>query len=103
MSPRGLSQSLCNTGGQLELVEGLDLERDHAEYAGRRSALVEQIAAKARNVLDAEGKIEFQVLFKPVLLRVGQDAVSELLGFRRAQRRNIVQRFKLAMHADARR
>jgi hypothetical protein len=49
---------------QFELVEGFDLERDHAEHPGRRAALVEQVAAKARDVLNAEGKIEFQALFK---------------------------------------
>ena len=103
IEPARLFAKLAQYRRQLELVEGFDLEGNHAEYAGRRPALVEQVAAKARNVLNAEGKIEFQVFFEPVLLRVGQNAVSELLGFRGAQRRNILQGLQFAMHADARR
>ena len=101
-SPRGLSHSLLTTGGQAQLVERLDLERNDAEHGRGRAALVEEVGAEAGQALQAEGEVEFEILFEAVLLRIGHDAVGELLGLGRRQLRQ-VERHQVAVHAHLRR
>src|SRR5207245_774914 len=72
---------------QIQLIEALDLERDHAEDAAGGAALIQQVAAEARQTFETKAEIKFPVLFKAVLLRVGEDAVAELLGLGRLQLR----------------
>jgi hypothetical protein len=74
---------------QSQLVERLDFERDDAEDGRRRAALVETVRAEAGQALQAERKVEFEILFETMLLRIGHYAVGELLGFRRRQLRQI--------------
>jgi hypothetical protein len=64
--------------------------------------LIKQIAAEARDIFDAEGKVEFESFFKAVLLRVSQNAVSQLLGVGGAEGRQVLARFKFAVNANAR-
>ena len=65
--------------------------------------LIEKISTEARNVLNAKGKVELQIFFKPVLLRVGQDAVSQLLGVRGTHDGQILQGLQLSMDPYTRR
>jgi hypothetical protein len=85
------------------LFEGPDLKRDDPENAGHGAALIEQISPEARDALDPKGKVEFEILLKPVLLGIGQDAVSELFRVRSTQGRNIFQGLEVTMKTNARR
>src|SRR5260221_667110 len=49
-----------------ERVKALDLPGDRPEDRSDRAALLEQVAAEARQVLQAKGKIEFEILLEPV-------------------------------------
>ena len=97
-----LVAQLADHGRQAELVEGLDLERNHAEYGSRSAALVEAVRAETGQALQAKRKVQFEVLFKTVLLRIGHDAVGELLGLSRRQLRQ-VERHQVPVHAHLRR
>ena len=101
-SPRGLSHSLLTIGRQSQLVEGLDLERNQTEDGRGGAALVEDVGAEAGQALQAEGEVEFEVFFEAVLLRVGHDAVGQLLGLGRRQLRQ-VERHQVSVHANLRR
>ena len=69
---------------------------------GRDGALLEEhVGAEAGEALDPEAEVQLQALLEAVLLRVGEDAVGELLGLHRVQGRQ-VQRAQLAVHADLR-
>ena len=88
---------------QAELLEGADLFRDEPVDRADRAALGEDVAAEAgADRLDAEREVQLERFFEALLLRVGQHAVDELLGFRRRQlgRR---QALELAVDADLRR
>ena len=101
-SPRGLSHMPFTTVRQAQRVETLDLPWNGPEHRAHRAALIEHVAAEARQVLQAERKVQLQIFFEAVLLRVGQHAVRQRLGVRCRQRRH-VQRPQLAVHAHARR
>ena len=58
--------------GQTEFFESFDLIWNGAEDCADRPTLVEQVGTKARQAFDAERKVEFQVLFETMLLRVSQ-------------------------------
>src|SRR5262249_6795823 len=83
---------------QIELLESLDLERNHAVNGPDSAAMVKAVAAEAVQAFQSEGKVQLQILFKTMLLRVGEDAVGELFGFRRSQRRHI-ERLQVPVHA----
>src|SRR4051794_40181373 len=63
---------------EIELGEAADLLGNEAIDRSYRAALVEHIAAKAREPLDAEGEVELEGLLETLLLRVGQHAVAQL-------------------------
>ena len=100
--PRGRSASVAMTGGSAELVERLDLLGDDAVDGRDGAALVEHVAAEAREAADAEREVELQRLLEALLLRVGQHAVGQRLRLGRPERRQ-VERLQLAVHADLRR
>ena len=87
---------------QPELVERLDLLGNDAVDGGDGAALVEDVAAEARDASDAEREVELERLLEPLLLRVGQHAVGQRLGVGGAERRQ-VEDLQLAVHADLRR
>ncbi len=100
--PRGLSHMPLTTSGQAQRVETFDLPRNGTEHRADRSALIEDVAAEAGQILQAEREVQLQVFFEAVLLRVGEHAVGQRLGVRGRQRRH-VQRTQLSVHANSRR
>src|SRR5512146_2268634 len=93
ISPRGFSHSLETMGGRFNCTNDLI-----SNGMTRNTAPVADVGAEARQALHAEGKIEFEVFLEAVLLRVGHDAVSELLGIGGAELRQ-VERLQAAVHA----
>jgi hypothetical protein len=71
---------------QVELLEAADLLRNQPVDRRDRPALVEHVAAEARQPLDAEREVELHVLFEALLLRVGEHAVGQLLRVGRRER-----------------
>jgi hypothetical protein len=87
---------------QAELAEALDDLGDDAVDGGDGAALVEHVAAEARDAADAERKVQLQRFLEPLLLQVGEDAVDQPLGLGRAERRQ-VERLEVPVDADLRR
>ena len=85
--PRGRSASVGEDRRQAELAEAPDLLGNQPVDGADRAALVEDVAAEAREAVDAEREVELQRLFEALLLRVGQHAVDQLLGLGRRQLR----------------
>src|SRR5205823_8321961 len=56
---------------QSKLVKPLDLLRDHAVDRRDRAALVEHVAAEARDAADAEREVQFERFLEPLLLQIG--------------------------------
>ena len=84
------------------MTEGADLERYLSEGRCQRAALLEDVGAKTRQPLDAEGQVDLEVLFEALLLLVGEDGVGQPLGVGRGQR-VVGQRVENAVDADLRR
>ena len=70
---------------QAELAKAADLVRDQPERRRQRAALVEHVAAEAREALDAEREVDLEVLLELVLLVVGEDRIDHLLGLGRRE------------------
>jgi len=87
---------------QAKSVETLDFPGNGTEDRADSTPLIENVAAEARQVLQAKGKVQLQVFFKAVLLRIRQHAVGQRFRIRGGQRRHI-ERAKLSVHAHARR
>ena len=87
---------------QPQFIEPLDLLRNDTVDRGDRTPLVEDVASEPREAADAEREVQFERLFEPFLLRVGEHAVCQPLRFRGTERRQI-ERLQLAMHANLRR
>ena len=66
--------------GESELIEGLDRERNLPDDHRHAAALLEAVAAKAGQVLNAEGEIELVLGLEPLLLVLGEDRVRQLEG-----------------------
>src|SRR5918993_1309981 len=66
------------------------------------SSMVVHVAAEARHASNAERKVQFQRLFKTLLLGVGQHAVGKRLAVRGRERR-LRQPAQLPVHAHLRR
>src|SRR5215467_5150172 len=69
--PAGLVTKSLHDQREAEGVKSFDVPGNGAEYGAHSAALVEAVTAEARQVLQAEGKVQLQVLFKAVLLCVG--------------------------------
>ena len=91
-----------NDSGKPKCVKSLDFPGNGTEHRSNGAALIEHVAAEARQVLQTERKVEFQILFEAMLLRVGQHAVCKRFGVSRRERRH-VQRAQPAVNAHARR
>ena len=83
-------------------MEALDLGRDDADGAGDGAALAVDVAAKARQALDAEGQVELVVLLELLLLAFVQHAVSEPLRVLGHELLELSQRGQLAVHPELR-
>jgi hypothetical protein len=77
---------------QLQLLEAHDLERDLADRHGHAAALLEDVAAEAGQVRDAEREVEFVLRLEPLLLRLRQDRVCDV---QRVLRREHVLRVRV--------
>src|SRR5215831_17397417 len=87
--------------GESESVKSLDVPKNGTEHRADGAALVEAVSAETHQVLQTEGKVQLQVLFKAMLLRVGQHTVSERLDVRSGKQQH-VQQTELTMHTHAR-
>ena len=87
---------------QTELLERLDLLGNDAVDGADGAPLVEHVGAEPRHALDAEREVELERLLEPLLLRVGEHAVGELLRVGGCQIRAF-QPLEMAMDADLRR
>ncbi len=74
---------------QAEILEALDLLGNQPVDGADRAALVEDVRAEPRDAADAEREVELERLLEALLLRVGHDAVGELLGLGRRQIRHL--------------
>jgi hypothetical protein len=63
---------------QVEVGERLDVERDLAHHDRDATALLEAVAAEAREVLDAEREVELVLHLEALLLVLGEHRVREL-------------------------
>ena len=70
---------------QSQILEAFDLFGNQPVDRAHRAALVEHVRAEARDASNPEREVELQRLFEPLLLRVGHDAVRELLRLGRCQ------------------
>src|SRR5438034_144794 len=82
--PRGRSASVDSTGGRpssptVRIFSEINKNGPH------RAALGEDVAAEAREAADPEREVELHRLFEALFLRIGEDAVDEILGFRRRE------------------
>ncbi len=87
-----LAGELLQDGGQVELLEGLDLLRDVAEGGADRAALEEAVDAEAGHVGDRVGEVELGVVLEPLALVVVEDRVDDLARLLRGQRRDVLER-----------
>ena len=86
---------------QSQSVEALDFPWNGPEHRSDGAALVENVAAEARQVLQAEREIQLEVFLEAVLLCIREHAVGEGLGVRSGQRRHI-ERTQTPVDAHAR-
>ena len=76
--PRGRSASLAMTGGRPRSSKVSHVERDLPDHHRHAAALLEAVAAEARQVLDAEREVELVLGLEPLLLVLGQHRVGQL-------------------------
>ncbi len=87
---------------QVQLLEAADLLGNHPVDRAHRAALVEHVAAEARQPLEAEGEVQLEGFLEPLLLGIGQHAVAQLLGFGGRQI-DALEPLQLAVHPHLRR
>src|SRR5215472_2671401 len=68
--PAGLVAKPLHDSRKAESVKSLDVPRNRTEHGANCAALVEAVAAEACQVLQPEGKVQLQVLFKAMFLRI---------------------------------
>ena len=83
---------------QAQILEASDLLGNQPVDGADGAALVEHVAAEARQPLDAEREVELERLLEALLLRVGQHAVGQLLGVGGRQV-GPVEALQVAVHA----
>src|SRR3989338_8807109 len=83
--PARLLGQLRNNRRQLELVEGLHLKRDLPDHQRHAAALLEGVAPEPRQILDAEGEVEFVLGLEPLLLLLREDRIRQLQRVLRVQ------------------
>src|SRR5216117_810549 len=70
--PSRFLTKLSKNRRQPQLVKCLDLVWNRAKDRANGTTLVKYIGAKAGQTFDAKAEIQFEVLFKAMLLRVGE-------------------------------
>ena len=85
---------------QLELVEGLDVERNLPDDHRDAAALLEAVAAKARQVLDAEREIQLVLGLESLLLIFRQHRIRELQRVLRLHHEVDVRALHVAVDAE---
>ena len=88
--------------GQVELLDRLDAERDHAEDDADRAALLEGIDAEAAEAGDAVGEVALAGVVELLLLARAHDPVGHLLHLLGRQALAVLQRHQRAVHAEHR-
>src|SRR5215204_5038160 len=73
-----LLRHLRDRGGETEIGEGADVERDLPNDHRDAAALLEAVAAEPRQVLNAEGEVELVLHLEALLLVLRQHRVREL-------------------------
>src|SRR5216684_8719888 len=87
---------------QAQSIKPFDFPGNRAEDRANRAALIEAIAAEARQVLQTKREVQLQVFLEAMFLGICEHAVRE--GFRvRCRERRHVQRAKLSVNAYTRR
>src|SRR6266404_6095899 len=98
--PAGLVAKPLDDQRQAQCIKTFDFPGNGTEDRADRPALIETIAAEARQVFQAERKVQLQIFFEAMLLGIRKHAVRE--GFRvRCRERRHVQRAKLSVNAHA--
>ena len=88
--------------GDAELGEAPHVRQESPEGARDGALLHEDVRPEAAEVLEPEREVELPLLLEHLLLLVRQDAVDEVLGLGRRERR-VVDRLERAVDADPRR
>jgi hypothetical protein len=83
--PTGLLRKPRDDGRQPKLLEGQDLEGDHADRHRHASALTEDVPSKARELGNGKREVELGVLLEALLLLLRENRVGELLGVLRPE------------------
>src|ERR1700747_2387627 len=81
----GLVAQSLHDQRQSESVKALDLPGNRTENGADSAALIENVAAEASQIFQAEGEVQLQVFFEAVLLRIRKNAISKRLGVCRCQ------------------
>ena len=76
--PRGWRVNSCTVGGQAELVDRGQAERDQAEGGADRAALVVGVDTEAGVAGDRVGEVELPVGLQALALVAGEDRVDDL-------------------------
>jgi hypothetical protein len=101
--PLGPVRERLHDGGKAEVLERPDLVGQHAHGRRHRAPLQVDVAAEAREPLDAEGEVQLVVLLELLLLDVAQQAVDEPLGLLRAHHVDFHDPLERAIDTELRR
>ena len=94
-----LAAQLLDDRRQTEFAEPEYLVGNLPKRGRDRAALMEDVRAEPGEAFEAEREVEFEVLFEPLFLLVGEDRVDEFLGFGGVERR-VVERRENAVDPD---
>ena len=94
-----LRRELVERGRQAEVLDRLDLGRDHAEGRSERLALVVGADAEAAEAAHAVREVELPVELETLLLLGGRDAVDQLPRRLGIEHRCVLERLDVTVHA----
>jgi hypothetical protein len=83
-----------------ELLERLELGRDHAERRAQALALEEDIHAEARDARDGVREVELALRLEVLLLLRGEDAVEQALVVLGSQLPEVLEALEASVHPD---
>ncbi len=76
--PPRLRTEIVHDGWKAEFRKRAYLIRDESERSGQRASLHEDVSSEPTQPSDAEGEVQFLILFEAMLLNIGENAVAEL-------------------------